>query len=280
MNPQTRKYYIIIVHHGPPAITQRALDALAKSTALPEKVIVVDQAARPLTATGSNLHLLRPGRNSGYAAGLNTGLRALASLSARPTDIVLMMNNDVLLAPRALSTLKKWWQHNPGDCLASGISTENNQTINTLSHVNLITGRARIGSPPNLFSLPYIHGAFFAAPLKIFLQTKGLPEQYFLYWEDIAFSQMLSRQNIPLKIVPGVLARHQTAPATNGDKLYYLVRNGAYFLSHEAPFLWTYYWRSLNRLRARYHRWSGQPVVAQALADARRGRLGPRRLVL
>ncbi|HLD25803.1 MAG TPA: glycosyltransferase [Candidatus Andersenbacteria bacterium] len=277
MNPQIRKQYVVIVHFGSPATTRAALAALDQSTSPADNIVIIDHAQQPLKALSRTI--IRPPGNRGYAGGINCGLGALLSLGATESDIVTVMNNDLIVAESALAEVAAWWRQHPGDQLVGAAIDENAQQITTLSSVNLFTGRAQIGHRPHRFTLPYLHGAFLSAPYQVFLRLQGLPEQYFMYWEDVLFSRRLTQQGIPLRVNPRVHVRHQTtsASAAAPDKVYYLVRNGALFLAHETPQPWRAYWRLANTLRWVYHRIRGRSaVVTLALRDARDGITGPR----
>ncbi|MFH1354252.1 MAG: glycosyltransferase family 2 protein [bacterium] len=273
MCPQTRKYYTIIVHYGSSGSTNAALASLANCQLPPDDIIVVDNARQLYNSPENVKHrLIRPGRNTGYAGGINTGIGALASRGAAEDDIVVVMNNDISIPSGAFRKLRKWWQTHPADSLL-GVSG---------GHINLRTGRTYPHQPASrAHHLGYIDGAFLAAPYSVFLKTKGFPGHYFMYWEDALFSTRVRRLGLPLRIIPDTQLHHQSFSDTdkNSDKLYYLVRNGALFLEQETPLPWRLYWYLANRARLVYHttRPHGSPIVRRALFDAVRGITGPRK---
>jgi GT2 family glycosyltransferase len=189
------------------------------------------------------------------------------------------MNNDVTVYQETFHELRHWWQANPREALLGVATEEASGIIAGLGYVDLLTGRTR-SRKPHRYSLPYIHGSFFAAPYIVFMKTQGLTEEYFLYWEDAQLGVRAARRRVPLRVSRRVrVAHHQRpSPARVQDQLYYLVRNGALFLERETPPLWRSYWWLYNRLRLVYHtaRPAGSKVVRQALADARRGVTGQR----
>lgn len=310
MNPQRRKHFAILVHHGNSKRTHRALSSLIDCPLPPDKIIIIDHAKQPYRAAHHNsCRVIRPQQNNGYAAGINIGLGILISLNIKEHDIVIVTNNDIIVSPLALQQLRKWWQDNPADALLGTSIMENSQTLAGDGHVNLLTGRthlhplsqdaptARPGrnvkrAPPTAPAsaerrragrpgcVEYIHGAFFSAPYRVFMRTKGLPEHYFLYWEDVLFSQRVKQAGIPLFTTNTVTVTHQQRKHSKDsrDHLYYLVRNGALFLAEETSLPWRQYWRLSNRLRLLYHTLKPHcnPIVKLALRDAIRGVTGPR----
>lgn len=273
MYPQTRKYYVILVHYRAPKLTNAALTSLASCQLPPDDIIVVDNAQQPyFPPENISHHLVRPRRNTGYAGGINIGIGALASRGATEDNIVVVMNNDMSIPPDTFRKLRNWWQAHPADTLL-GISS---------SHINLRTGRTYPRQPASQpYHLSYIDGAFFSAPYRVFLKTLGLPGHYFMYWEDALFSTRVRRHGIPLQVIPNIQVRHQSSDnSRNDNKLYYLVRNGALFLEQETPLPRRLYWYLANRARLVYHtiRRHRPPEVRQALFDAVRGITGPRKI--
>jgi len=272
MYPQIRKYYVILVHYGNPIQTHKTLASLTNCQLPPDDIIIVDHAQLPYPNQNSIAHhLIRPQRNTGYAGGINVGLGTLISRGVSGDDIVVAMNNDVLVYPDTFQELRHWWHTHHTDAILGVIN----------SHINLWTGRAHLQQKAHkTHHLDYIDGAFLAAPYHVFMKIKGLPDHYFMYWEDALLSRQAHRHNIPLRVTSQVRVRHQTSSRCDnqGDKLYYLVRNGAFFLEQETPPPWRLYWWLANRARLIYHatRASGKPVVREALFDAVRGITGPR----
>lgn len=285
MSTHQRKLFIIIVHYGDVAPLQRCLAALQSGTVLPDKIVVVDHSPRPQSLEVPNTRLvtiMRPSSNDGYGAGLNFGIGALFNDRPEKSDIVVGMNNDVVVATDALAQLMTWWKKNPKPALVGVVAKEGNRTVNGFGRVNPWSGRAHLITKkhslpltsyllPTTFYPTYIHGAFMAAPWELLMKVKGMPENYFMYWEDVAFSWRVRAVGFPLRLAREVHIIHE-AVALKGmsdDKLYYLVRNGVLCLTKEGPWLWRQWWRIHTRLRLWYHVYrSKQPVVVRALRDA------------
>ena len=290
MNPQQRKYFVILVHHGRPKVTDQSITALVSASQRPAHLVVIDHGATSYqSAQTMNLTVIRPARNSGYAGGINVGLGVLYSHGIERHDIVICMNNDVQVYPDTVANLASWWQENPAPAVVGSTMVEPQGTITSLSYVNILTGRTilyhnSLKQAPGLpqkrsltatFKLPYIHGAFFAAPYHVFLATKGLPEKYFMYWEDAAFSQLARRAGFPLYILKNVRTKHTNKKTPTATQLYYLVRNGAIFMEQESHRTARAYWLAANRLRLVYHQLIGsQPIIRRALRDAITGKNG------
>lgn len=257
MNSHIPKYCIILVHFGAPAATDRALSALFSSTQTPTKTVIIDHAHQPYsTALSYPLTIIRPTKNMGYAAGVNVGLGFLVSKNLAKHDLVIAMNNDAVVSPTTLSQLQF-------------------PSVPTLvgcrgGHLNYLTGRTALDKKP----VNYLDGAFLAATWATWTKLKGMPDEYFLYWEDVALSRRAWKRSISLVVQPELNVQHQPLhpSLTTDQRLYYLVKNGARFLEQDAPGIWPIFWRSKNRLRYLYHRWLSTrpeaPLIARALYDA------------
>jgi GT2 family glycosyltransferase len=269
MIPQIRKYFVITVHFGPPNTTDKLLHSLAGNTELPDKVIVVDHALEPYKppVVSMNIQTIRPERNEGYAAGINLAFGTLLSQSTGADDIVICLNNDVVVEKDTIKNIKEWWQAHSAPVLAGS----------TAGILNLLTGRSVLTShmPSHVpwWQSVYMHGACMIAPLKICLDAKALPESFFLYWEDVAFSRAIQKLGYKLMIIPGITLSHPDARQVGSDQLFYLVRNGAWYLEHKLNFLGRVYWYLVNRLRYVYHSARGHKQIKAALRAAREGKL-------
>jgi len=104
----------VVVSYRSAALAARALESLRNGAAASglslETIAVVnsDDAAEARALEGAADRVLVPGRNLGYAGGLNAGLREARG------DVLLLSNPDVVLRPGALEALR--------DAAASGLA--------------------------------------------------------------------------------------------------------------------------------------------------------------
>ncbi|MBI3255729.1 MAG: glycosyltransferase [Candidatus Andersenbacteria bacterium] len=269
MIPQTRKYFVVTVHFGAHAPTDGLVASLLQGTSQPHKVVIIDHAeqAYALSSRADLIHIIRPQQNNGYAGGLNLGLGALTSMGANAQDIVICLNNDASLAPSSLEQMKTWADKQAGLYLAGPV----------MGRLNYISGRTHL-FPKSLPSSSwtqamYVHGSCLIAPMQVYANAKGLPEHFFMYWEDVAFSARAVATGARLKRIPNLTVTHPDDHPVSSGQVFYLVRNGAWYLEHHTPGLWRIYWYLLNRLRYVWHIIAGKPSVATALKAARQNKL-------
>lgn len=262
MNPQTAKQYVILVHFGSPKPTDQALHSLFAGQKVPTEVVIIDHAHQPYSWTESQtVTVLRPQQNAGYGAGVNIGLGFLSKRNPAESDIIIVMNNDVVVSPSTLSLLATHYSLPPAHHTLVGVRA---------GRIKWFTGRTELDKKPT----DYLDGAFLAATHQTWGKLSGMPDKYFMYWEDVALSARARQRGIALHLLPGLAVKHQSTHQhqETTDRLYHLVKSGAYFMEHQAPRLWRHFWWLKNRLRYLYHRWFSRrpnaPLITRALRDA------------
>lgn len=144
------------------------------------------------------LWVVQTGRNGGYAAGNNVGVRL--ALAEPEVEYVWILNNDTLVEPDALTRLLERMAQDPtiGICGAKVVYLEKPDRVQSLGGGRFLRGRARCellgkGTPADApvdaaaieASLSYVNGAA-ALVRRTLIETVGyMDEDYFLYWEEI-----------------------------------------------------------------------------------------------
>lgn len=249
--------FTIIVHFGSRQTTNKAILSLENGSRAPEHCIVIDHGDTPNSPL-----------NKGYAAGLVSGIGRAISLGAKKSDLLVFMNNDSIVEYRGIEHLVSWWNMHGGPNILAGHSW---------GSVSLVTGRAHITGDryiKSVFHIPYIHGSCMV--LEVGLASKlAFPEDFFMYWEDVALSIRAQKSGAKLVRIPFPLIHHNDmATSLSQQKLYYLVRNGAYVLEREIPNMWRLYWCIINTTRRAYHQLKHHQIISRALFDARNRTLG------
>ncbi len=258
--PQTRSIFAILVHFGAKEVTDRAVHSLMNGSRKPDHCIVINHGDIPDSP-----------QNKGYAAGLTEGIRQAAASGAQEHDLIILLNNDCEIEQSGIASLSIWWSTYGNATTLAGTSW---------GTVSLVTGRADVthNNLVNDFShIPYIHGSCIVLEYSL-ARSLVFPEDFFMYWEDVALSLRAKKMGATLKRISFPFARHNDAIMSPSlSKLYYLVRNGAYVLEHDVAYGWRMHWKMVNTMRYIYHAFqhSGKHRgIARALRDARHGNLG------
>ena len=235
-----------------------------------------DQGALPPAGTVAVI-LCRD--NLGYAGANNVGLRCLHRLGV---PYAWVLNNDTLLstgdstllvaAARARPEVGAWSTLITSENLRPYLGGILNPLDFTIAHV--------FSTETLEHPLAYASGCSLFLPLAAAAAVGFLPEEYFLYYEDVAFSFLLKRAGFRIAGVPAVAVSHAEALSTGLEsplRAYYILRNRWLFIARFCPWalpaqrrrLWYTLQKNLvrRRVRAAWLEW-------MAYRDYNRGSLG------
>jgi GT2 family glycosyltransferase len=207
------------------------------------EIIVVDNGSSDdsisqLSSEFPEINLIKTHKNLGFAGGNNVGLRVATG------DYYLLINNDVEVTTGFLQPLVDTMQNIPNAGVASPkiIYYDRDETIQYAgsSNINMFTGRGkRIGF------LEKDHGQYdFVQPTKLghgacLMVSKAavkkvglMPEDYFLYYEEHDWTEMIKRENFGVYFVGTSKIYHKESVSTGKNsplKTYFLSRNRILF---------------------------------------------------
>ncbi len=259
------------MHYGNPAATSRVVESLRRCGFSPAQVIVVENGSSS-GISPEVAHAVFLSENRGYAAGANAG--AGVAFRGGATH-VLILNNDMTYAKGTAETMVETARGRVG-CVGARIR-EGVRIRSGGGRVSWFRGRAVLLAPEATGMPHYVHGASFLVTRQCFEDVGGLPEEYFLYWEDVAFGFRLRARGWDLAVAATPLLYHEENGATSGGsrKTYYLVRNGALFVRRYAPPRVRQWLLALEPARAAWAARRGHFEVVRGLRDAAAGVTGP-----
>ena len=178
---------VVVVENGAPGSAAAGLDELLRQHPPPP------------------LHIVRPGRNVGFGAGVNRGLAALAG-EASPAEWVLVSNADLVVHRGALSALSAALESRPAWAIVGPrIFSETGEVYPSLRSFPSFTDAAghallALFNPDNPFTRRYkpappegdvvteagwVSGSCFLARRVALEELGGFDEGYFMYAEDM-----------------------------------------------------------------------------------------------
>lgn len=256
--------------------TLSCLRALERST-LPLLPLVVDNGSvdgsvAAITAAFPAAIVLTVGYNSGFAAAVNLGLRHPAACAA---EFVLVLNNDVDMAPDAVALLVDAARRHPAIGLLSATIFYKHQPEiiwSTGYHWSPLTfttlGSERGRRSPATAGLRRVDFVELCAVLvrRTVFETLGLlDERFFVYYEDLDFCQRVRRAGIGLACLREAHAWHTVSASSEGQsptKYYLMGRSSVQFFAKHTP-------NSLRPLVYYYRAYSTLVVLAGLLARGR-----------
>jgi GT2 family glycosyltransferase len=165
----------------------------------------------------SDVKLLFPQENLGFAAGVNLGLKEAINQGFQH---FFLLNNDAVMLPDSGNILTAAVSKNTGSLIAPSIIWGEN--INQGNYYNkylgLISDRPYFKSFGSIY---YFTGCALAFD-KIFIDKVGfLDENFFFYGEDIDYSYRTMKKNVPLVLIPENLIRHKGSKSAKKASLFY-----------------------------------------------------------
>lgn len=213
----------------------------------PDLPLPLVPAAKPLRLDGApgpsghGITLVQTGLNAGFAAGVNRGLALLAK--DQGLNRFWILNPDSVASPGAARALacqggdddfalmggRVLYLENPGTIQIDG------GTINTWTGVTGNLGRAQHSAstpPPGPEQMQFITGASMVASRRFYEAAGPMPEDYFLYYEEVDWA--LRRKNLPLAYCPQALVWHRAGTAIGSQTLSRPASPFSLYFKHQA----------------------------------------------
>ena len=262
---------VIVVAYGAPAMLRRALEPVAS---LP--VTVVDNSSMPEIAAlcaELGVRYLDPGRNGGFAAGVNAGLRD----RLRPGADVLLLNPDAVVSTDDIAVLHRAMLADPR--LASvgpaqvderGASARVEWPFPSPGATWLeAVGLARLRRPGPRFVI----GSVLLLRAEALDQVGELDERFFLYAEETDWAYRAHLLGWRHAAVPEARALH-VGGGTSGDS----TRRDAHFFASQERYLRKHYGTSGWQC-ARIGQWIGS-MARSVVLPGERGRAARKRAAI
>jgi GT2 family glycosyltransferase len=208
------------------------------------EIIVVDNGSKEdpsaaLRAIYPDVNVILNARNLGFTGGNNVGIRAAKG------DFLFIVNNDTEFTPGLIEGLLEVFEKYPDAGMASPKfhyffhkGTIEYAGYNT---VNIFTGRNGMvgcgekdeGQYNKIKVTNYAHGGAMMTSRRVIEVVGVLPEQFFLYYEELDWSEQIKRRGYKIYYQPKSLIYHKesmTAGKSSPLKTFYLTRNRILFM--------------------------------------------------
>lgn len=224
---------MIVAYESGPELA-RTLPGLARELGPGDEVLVVDNGSKASPREAIERHmpqarLIEMGRNAGFTVATNSGVSESAG------DIVLMLNPDALPEPgfgaairRPFAERLEWgaWMALVA-CRVAG-----DKVVNSWANPVHFTGIAWAGGHGRPLTevgesrdIPVASGAALAVRRETWEEVGGLPEEFFLYHEDIDLSVRIQAAGHRIGLQADAVVDHDYDFHSNARKWFWLERN-------------------------------------------------------
>ncbi|MBO7045540.1 MAG: glycosyltransferase family 2 protein [Prevotella sp.] len=235
--PQEYKLSIITVNYNGLKDTCELIDSIPFNDDM--EVIVIDNASQEDEATAiqqkyPQIKVIKSKKNLGFAGGNNLGIKEAKG------RYIYLVNNDTIfkdfntqaLIDRLESSSKIGvvcpkirfaWGNNP--IQFTGYTPLSNVTIRNKS---IGFGEEDHGQYDIPHSTPYAHGAAMMLKREVIDKVGMMPECFFLYYEELDWSMMITRAGYEIWYEPACTIYHKESQATGQNsplRTYYITKN-------------------------------------------------------
>jgi GT2 family glycosyltransferase len=224
---------VIIVTWNSAGVLEECLQALVQQLQPADELIVSDNGSTDSTAAvvaelAPGAHLLRNGANLGFAAGANRGVAAASG------DLVVLLNPDTVVADGWAVAIRRPLDDGYGwDAWQALVTMDGGRLVNTDGGVVHFTGIAWAGNAGRALAeedlapreVGFASGACLAVPRDAWERLGGMPEDFFMYCEDVDLSLRAWLAGGRVGIEPAAQVNHDYEFAGRDTRWRMLERN-------------------------------------------------------
>ncbi len=229
---------IITVNYNQTEVTLDFLESINKQDFKNIEVIVVDNASenspeKIIRQSYPEVKFIRSERNLGFAGGNNLGIAKASG------DYLFFVNNDTIIPDNTIHRLVNWLINHPETGMISPLiyyfdHQEMLQYAGS-TEVDTLTGRnSSIGYheywklTDTVKPTAYPHGAAMMIPRSVIDQVGVMPENFFLYYEELDWCTQIRDQGFEARVDHGAYIWHKESVSTGKNsplKTYFMTRN-------------------------------------------------------
>lgn len=223
---------VVVVAYGEEPLLNECIESIALSEGVSVRIALVDNGSSNSSlkefASLPYVHLLSAGANIGFPAGVRLGANRGVD------EFVAIVNSDVIIESTTLASLVAVAQ-NPevGICMPQILRRTDgllNSAGNPL-HIFGFSWAGGNGNEPLDRSLPVSLDVAVASGASMLLRREtwdrlgGMPDEFFLYQEDVDLSIACHQAGLAIALVPSACVTHNYSWSRNAQKTYLAERN-------------------------------------------------------
>lgn len=241
------KFSIILVNYNNYKDSKDILYNLIEQDKQAEEVILVDNCStddsyKKLNKefdSYNNIIIIRTDFNGGFSYANNFGIKH-SMKSRQDIDYYMLLNNDTYVEKDFIETCSRNVRDDKNIGIYTGkilnyfnrdIIWYGGGVINKvyLSGLHEYEGASKdIPQANSIKEVEFASGCFMIIPRSIILDGHYLPEEYFLYYEDVDYSLLMNKLGLKIEYNPAMVVYHKISQTTKGNNLkfnFYFNRN-------------------------------------------------------
>lgn len=195
------------------------------------------------------VRFIRSEQNLGFAGGNNLAIEKCTG------EYLFFINNDAEALPNSINLLVDYLEANtqvgvvsPCICYYPAAQTDpleiqylGTTPVHPLTARNRTIGEGTIhheNTPETPYSTAYAHGAAMLLPRRVLDAVGKMPEEFFLYYEELDWCEQIKRAGFSIAVVPQATILHKESRSVGKRSLlqtYYLNRNRVLFMRRNFP---------------------------------------------
>lgn len=228
---------VIVTYNSENEIEDCLTSLISERREISQQIVIVDNSPNDITASlvkeqFPEVKLILPGKNLGFAAGVNLGVKNSEA------EFVLLLNPDTTIKKHAVDTIVKFARDNPKYGLYGGRTLKPDGTLEpsscwgtptlwslflfgfgftTLAPRNPWLDPESLGSwqRDTVREVGVITGCFLLAPRLVWDELGGLDERYFMYGEDADLSVKARKAGYRPVVCPDAELVHEVGKSSD-----------------------------------------------------------------
>ncbi|MXV16300.1 glycosyltransferase family 2 protein [Hufsiella ginkgonis] len=241
---------VITVNFNQPLVTEELIHSIQAQGSTVTEIIVVDNGSKinhvpEWTTRYPHISFIRSNTNLGFAGGNNLGIKAATG------DYLFLVNNDTEFTPRLAETLADTLDRFPSVAVVSpkirffsvpdtiqyvGFTPMNYYTIQNASPGYLEKDRGQYDNIER--ETGFVHGAAMMIRKEAIDKAGLMPENFFLYYEEMDWCERFKQAGYRLMINTNALIYHKESISVGANsplKEYFMNRNRILFARRNSP---------------------------------------------
>ena len=229
---------IVIVNYNGASDTVECIESVNRSTLKDLRIIVIDNGSADestslLSSMGfDNVELIFLEENIGFSGGNNVGIRRALDLGA---EKIMLLNNDTIVDCEMIGLLSERCDERSVSAPCMFYYSDPNKTWYAGGYFDRFGIPRHITTIEKSGKIDYVTGCCLMLHRSTVERVGFWDEDYFLYWEDAAYSKRLAESGVRITLVPEACLLHKVSASTGGSEspqaLYYLLRNKILFIN-------------------------------------------------